>query len=95
VTFKNSDGSNRQSIIKDLAVGQKLRVQHDSANPFDANCQKLTTVENKEVGNLKRELASDVMNGQKNGWHYYAVVKEITGRDKQTLGVNIELIATK
>jgi len=95
VTYNNEDGTPRQDIIKTLIVGQELSIKHDSLNPFDANCQNLTTDNGLLVGNLKRELAADVRNGQLNGWTYMAKVKDITGQDKHTLGVNIELIAKK
>jgi len=95
VTYSNEDGTQRQDIIKTLIVGQELSVEHDSTNPFDANCQNLTTDTGQLVGNLKRELAADVRNGQLYGWTYMAKVKDITGKDKHTLGVNIELIAKR
>ena len=86
---------NRQEIIKQLKSGDKLKIEHDKDNPFDSNCQNVVTEAGDLIGNLKRELAADVVNGLNGGWKYHAVIKDITGRDKHTLGVNIELVATK
>ena len=92
VTFDN-----RQENIEPLTDGQKLFVQHDINNAFDANALQVFADEQltKPLGYLKKELAKDLQEQGTKGWKYEYFLSEKTGGGKnKSWGVNVLIIAT-
>lgn len=93
VTFNNENGENRQEIIKTLKNKQQLKIIAEPTNPYDKNCQKVMTEDNRQIGNIKRDLAYDINKGRQKGQNYKAEIIAITGgEEEKNYGVNIMII---
>jgi|GEM_PF-3065937 len=97
VSQRNEDGSSRQAIIhKYLSEGDLLVLEREPDNEYDPNaiavyCDSPDLDEYKKIGYLSRELAAKLAPLMDAGNSIDAEVLEITGEDKDTLGVNIQL----
>lgn len=83
VTFEN-----RQELIGCLSVGQELVLKRENENAYDNNAIAVYA-DDKHLGYLKRELAHHLAPCFDRNVAYTANISQITGLDKNTLGVNI------
>ena len=83
VTFEN-----RQSLLADLQEGQELALKREKNNEYDPNAVAVYAQEN-HLGYLKREIARRIAPNIDEGIIYQAMVTQITGLNKDNLGVNI------
>ncbi len=79
---------NRQDIISGLKAGQELVLRREKENAYDENAVAVYWQE-KHLGYLKRELAGHLAPCLDRKTVYTASVSQITGQDKNNLGVNI------
>lgn len=97
VTYKNSDGSSRQDIIRNrITEGQWLALIREPENPFGKTSiavfiDEYDLGEDRRIGYLKSQLTSDLAEVMDAGEHISCKVLQVTGRDTDVLGVNIEL----
>lgn len=87
VTFKNDDGESRQDILSRMTGDEEIEIEKTTYNGEPAAYVKW---DNKIVGYLSAELARDLAVKYPNA-RYSAEILEISGREIQTLGCNIEL----
>jgi len=105
VTYENSDGAQRQQIIRDCCnSGDALCLEREPNNPFDHNAIKVrrsvysNVPEDKPrpgelIGYVSRELAEDLARKvDHDGFVLMAWIKNVTGgEDKKSFGVNIQI----
>jgi hypothetical protein len=92
VSYCNNDGTSRQTIVRRCREGESLLLQREPNNPFDANAVRVLRQSGEQVGYLPAHvvgtgIASDLDEGRT----FRVVVDAITGRDKETLGINITI----
>lgn len=94
VTFKNEDGTNRQEVIELCTEGDSLSLEHYYYKGEDAF--KVTNLYGEALGNLKKELTEKLVEKYDIATIEAADVEilNITGEDKGTLGVNIQIAIT-
>jgi hypothetical protein len=83
----------RQNSIKFLQPEMKLDLIRDYKNEYDKNAIA-AYIENNPIGWIPKYLAEKLAPEMDAGISWHAVIKDITGRDKDTQGVNIELICS-
>jgi hypothetical protein len=94
VTFKNDDGSDRQTLIRQCMVLDPLELKHEPDNPFDPNAVAVLG-EGQQLGHLKRELAPEIVYYVRNGWRVSALVASVQRRGsgaRRKAGVNIAVL---
>ena len=98
VTYQNSDGSDRQRIIRDLVrngglnTGTELQLIPEPTNPYDHNCIRVVAANGQQIGNLSRDIAAQVAPQIKSGDVFRAFVSSQTGGDVGfAYGINILL----
>lgn len=63
VTFSNEDGSSRARIIAGMTEFDKVCLERDPYNQFDANAVKVCVLKNgekKQIGFLSKDIAADI-----------------------------------
>ncbi len=103
-TFKSTIGINRQEVINELCEdGGKIYLLPEPENPVDENAI-LVVVDDGEggyfdIGHLKAELAAKIatstIRNKKVDFKEEGKILQVTGWDKNTLGVNIEIYYDK
>ena len=83
VTFEN-----RQEVIKNINTGEALALRREPNNPFD-NRAIGVYYKNSSIGYLKVSLANNLFSIMDKGTRYQAYVTQVTGQNRDTLGVNI------
>lgn len=81
----------RQQIINSLKINQMLELKRDYNNKYDKNAIGVYD-KNKLVGWISKQLSEKLAPEIDNGLCWEAIIKQITGNDKDMKGVNIELI---
>lgn len=89
VTFKNSDGSDRQKIISKCKVGQDVVFKPTPTKEYPEAVGVFTT-KGKQLGNLKADLAHDLIHNYPNN-PMQATIADITGGNGQNYGCNIHI----
>ena len=80
---------NRQETIERLSSGDMLELEREPDNPYDENAIKVLDLDD-DIGYLSRELAAEIAPIMDSyNQMVTAEVTNITGQDKDTLGVNI------
>lgn len=94
VSFKNEDGTSRQEVIELCSEGDALNLEHYYYKDEDAF--KVTNLYGEALGNLKKELTEKLVEKYDIATIEAADVEilNITGEDKGTLGVNIQITIT-
>ena len=91
VTFRNDDGTLRQSNLAKVTEGDTLKIL-----PYRYNGEPalgVYTVYDKMIGNISKEIAADLDN--EGHVHYYAMVEDTTGGGDKNIGCNITLYFSK
>lgn len=89
VTFKNSNGTDRQEIISQLRAGERLYLRDMS----DARFPEAIGVFNRfgdQCGSIKKELAIE-LRGFGDFESFPVHVLQVTGGDERSIGCNIEI----
>lgn len=63
VTFSNEDGSSRARIIAGMTESDKVCLERDPYNQYDANAVKVCVLKNgekKQIGFLSKDIAADI-----------------------------------
>src|ERR1700752_5317685 len=80
-SYRNADGADRQSIIKQCQVGEPLLLEHEPDNPHDINAIRVLRPNGEQIGYLEREFAGQVVSQTGKGTTFDAVVAGV-GRGK-------------
>lgn len=91
VTRDNDDGTSRQEIINELSEYDFLVLERDPQNYYDTNAIKVLTDDNRQIGYLGQRLAEELAPLMDAGQEIECELKEVTGLDQDTQGVNIEI----
>lgn len=84
VTF---DG--RQEVIKAIQDGEPIELVREPENIHDRNAIKVVDMKGRQLGYLKKEMAYYLGPEMDRGVDFLCHVSEVTGKDKETLGVNL------
>lgn len=79
---------NRQEVIKSLLDGDSVLLIRESDNSHDPYAIGVYH-DRKQIGYLNSRLARNLAPSLDNGTAYVAYITHITGRDKETMGVNL------
>lgn len=91
VSFKNTDGTDRQELIRKLSdiKDRKLTIEHEKDNPYDKNSHVVKS-EDGVLGHISRLLSEDLVKKISEGEKIVDVKDvKVTGLDKHTVGVNL------
>lgn len=91
-TFKNSDGSRRQKVLKKVKRGEVLNLRHQPIKGYP-NAIAVSRKNGKQIGNILEKLAKDVYQYISGGAKVKCKVLQVTGgtRKAPTRGCNIEI----
>lgn len=90
VSFKNSDGIERQDLIKRLKEGDVLTIEREPDNKYDKNSHIIKSKDG-VLGHVSKSLAEDLVEKVDEGGEKIIGIKEykVTGQAQHTFGVNI------
>jgi len=83
----------RQKHIREITAGESVELRRELTNSYDRNAIAVY-FQKQMIGYLKAPLANSLAYALDHGSRYQAVVTQITGLDKDCLGVNICLRKT-
>jgi hypothetical protein len=94
VTYKNSDGTDRQKLIAKCHVFETLDLDHEEDNAHDPNAVRVCRQNGQQLGYLGADLAEEVVRKSANGYRFATFIKDITGgkRKGQSFGVNLLIV---
>jgi hypothetical protein len=97
VTYKNQDGTDRQTLLKKIKKGDLLFLERESDNKYDVNAIKVLNKKGQQLGYIKSELAEDLSAYLDNGESFKVIVLDKHGgnANKPTIGCNIQLILNR
>ena len=81
--------NNRQALIKELYIGQKLILEREPYNKHDSNAIKVCIDSSRQLGYIPKETAEKIAKRMDNGEKYEAEISSITGECNQYQGVNV------
>lgn len=93
VTHRNSDGTDRQKILKNCRAGEKLKLIHEPMTQ-DKNAVKVCRESGEQIGWLNQILAAEIAPRLDGGSRVDAEISEITGGglfSEKGRGCNIQL----
>lgn len=94
VSKKNENGTSRQEIIKkEVAEGDKLRLEAEPLNPYDPNAIKVLSKGRNQIGYLNKALAEKVKPALVNETEIHVTVKWVNGEEMLGVGLRIELVS--
>jgi hypothetical protein len=92
VTHRNKDRKSRQRLIARCRVGEELVLEREPDNPVDPNAIKVLRVTGEQLGYIPAQVAaSGLAKELDRGERPRCRIVNLTGRDGQTRGVNIEI----
>jgi hypothetical protein len=92
VTFRNSDGTDRQELIARCRVSEPVQLIADPDNPVDADAVAVCRANGEQLGHLRAELAREIVNKSAMGWRYAVCISDLTGGNGKNRGVNLLLL---
>jgi hypothetical protein len=95
VSYKNPDGSRRQDVADGCKTGELLEMRPEPDNPHDPNAIGIYDVTGSQLGFFGAHLCEEVHDNLQRGYNYQALVSEVTGRDMDTLGVNLCIVVAR
>jgi hypothetical protein len=97
VTYKNHDGTSRQSIISKCHKLETLDLKIEDDNPVDPNAIMVCKLSGEQIGHLNAKLAREVALNSRKGYQYSTHITAITGGDKDhpTQGCNLLITVAK
>lgn len=78
-----------QERISEVEDGEELRIARDLDNPVDPNAIGVFDRQGGLLGYLRKEMAAVLAEGFDRGVEYACHATAVTGRDKETLGLNV------
>lgn len=90
VSYKNSDGTARQWLLRDVRAGNTVTLVRDKSNKFDKNAIKVM-INGPQIGWIKKELAGDLAAMMDDGYIITGKVTRKTGVNSNHYGCNIAL----
>jgi hypothetical protein len=91
VSCANDDGTDRQRIIRNCRAGEELTLMREPQNPVHINAVRVQRRNGEQLGYLDRFVADDTAPDLDQGAHVRCRIVAITGMDKTTFGVDIQL----
>jgi hypothetical protein len=92
VTHRNADRKSRQRLIAQCRVGEELVLEREPNNPVDPNAIKVLRVSGEQLGYIRAQVAaSGLARDLDRGERPKCRIKNLTGGDGLTRGVNIEI----
>lgn len=94
VTFENEDGSDRQEIIAQCTLLEKLRLEYDENHRKHPKAIRVHRENGDQLGYLNSELAEEILQKAKMGYAFLVQIKNLTGgiEDAENLGVNLIIV---
>ncbi len=89
-SFRNADGSERQTIIARCRLGEPLVLEHEPDNPHDINAIKVLRRTGEQIGYLTRELAGQLVSQGPDG--FYAFVAGVRRSGGGLYGVALLMV---
>lgn len=80
VTFCNEDGSSRARIIAGMTESDKVYLERDPYNQYDANAVKVCVLKNgekKQIGFLSKDIAADVSSKLRRNVNFDVTIKGV------------------
>lgn len=80
VTFSNEDGSSRARIIAGMTESDKVYLERDPYNQYDANAVKVCVLKNgekKQIGFLSKDIAADVSSKLRRNVNFDVTIKGV------------------
>lgn len=91
VTYANSDGKSRQTLLSVINTGDSLSLYHNKYNQYDKNCIDVRNKNGEILGHISKELSAKIAPGIDKNVPYQAKVLNITGGGNLKYGCNIEI----
>ncbi|HEY3244520.1 MAG TPA: HIRAN domain-containing protein [Phycisphaerae bacterium] len=88
----NDDGTSRQAIIRNCALGEELKFEREPQNPYDKNAVRVLRQTGEQIGYLFREDARRVTRLAKKNYKFGGFVSFIGNAENGMLGLCIELV---
>ena len=93
VTHENSDGTDRQHVIRRCGLFENLALDREEDNPHDSNAVRVCRTDGQQLGYLNSGLAEEIVEKSARGYHFAVFIKNLTGGKKgQAVGVNLLII---
>lgn len=89
-SFRNDDGTDRQTIIAGIRVGERLELVAEPDNPKDENAIRVLREDGKQIGYIKRSLAARLVDDLSDFRAFVAGIGR--GRDGRYLGVSLLIV---
>lgn len=94
VSMANDDGSLRQEIIRsEVEENDKLKLEADPNNEFDANAIKVLSPYGKQIGYLNKDIAEKVKPALEHGTEIHVTASWVNGEKMLGVGLRIELVS--
>ena len=94
VSKDNQDGSSRQEIIqREVAEDDKLQLEAEPENPYDANAIKVLSKNGNQIGYLSKEMAETILSALINETEIHVTAKWVNGEKMLGVGLRIELVS--
>jgi len=94
---KNKDGVDRQKILRNCKIGEKLILKHVPSS-YDKNAVEVCRTTGEQLGYLSRELAKELVYRLDRGSKVDAEISDLTGGGffyKKSRGCNIKITKHK
>ena len=94
VSKDNEDGTSRQAIIREeVAEEDKLQLEAEPTNAYDANAVKVLSKYGNQIGYLNREIAEKVKPTLTNETEIHVTARWVNGEKMMGVGLRIELVS--
>lgn len=90
-SFRNSDGTDRQSEIGRCRVSEPVTLEREPDNPYDVNCVKVISMRGVQIGNIGRDNAEWIAERMDRGGSIAATIDQIGTAANGQLGVILTL----
>lgn len=84
----------QQQYISKLEINDYLYLKREYHNPYD-KCAILVMKNNLKLGYIPKYISKKLASQLDNLIYYHAIVENITGKEQQNKGVNIQIIFDK
>lgn len=94
VTHRNSDGTDRQRLLKKCKRRERLVLVRETNNPHDSNAVKVCRSNGGQLGYLSRDVANQIAERLDKGLDVIAEITSLTGGGlifNRTRGCNIKI----
>jgi hypothetical protein len=94
VSHQNDDGTQRQAVVRQCYLLEKLVLDHQEDNPQDPNAVRICRESGEQLGYLRAEVAEEVVRWAAPGYRWAVYVSALTGGTPEApyRGVNLLLV---